>query len=53
MLQEVHLSTAASSFNTLHPSPLWSKESIYSKQQFLIAWHYFPQKSLFSQAVLN
>ena len=53
MLQEAHLSTAASSFNTLHPCPLWSLESIYSKEQYLIAWHDLHYQSLLSQVVLN
>ena len=53
MLQQAHLSTAASSFNTLHLHPHWSQESISSKQQFLIGWHCLHQQSLVSQAVLN
>jgi hypothetical protein len=53
LLQQAHLSTAASSFNTLHPHPNWFQESIYSEQQFLIGWHYLHQQSLLSQAVFN
>ena len=40
MLQQAHLRTAASSFNTLHPCPHWSQESISSKQKFLFVWLY-------------
>jgi hypothetical protein len=42
MLQQAHLSTASSSFNTLHPHPHWFQNSIYSKQQFLIGWQFAP-----------
>ena len=45
--------TAASSFNTLHLWLHWSQESISSKQQFLVGWHYLHQQSLVSQADLN
>ena len=48
--QQAHLSTAASSFNTLHH---WSQESISSKQQFPIGRHCLHQQSLVSQTVFN
>jgi hypothetical protein len=40
MLQQAHLSIAASSFNALYPHPHWFQESISSKQQFLVGWQY-------------
>jgi hypothetical protein len=49
MLQQTHLGTAAKSVNSLHPCPHWSQKSIYSRQQFLIDWHYLHQQSLLSQ----
>ena len=52
MLQQAPLSTAASSFNTLHLHPHCSQE-ISSKQQFQIGWYCLPQQSLVSRAVLS